>query len=338
MLQMAKISSSIVRLGACPVCHDPALEALPPPTRWIAPAVFAPFRESFGLSRCRACGFVFTNPRPSPALIEAARAGRTPPPRAAEVDQARADLLLERLEPCRRFPEPGRLLHFGCGSGWLLRRARERGWEAAGFEGDAAALRDCWMDDLDVSCVLEAFSGRTFDAVVIDQALECAFDLDAVLARLRPLVEGGRLVVHVSNGRSLRARLSRPWFGRRLPLAGEEPFFPAHLNHFDPRTLARLLERHRFAVDSLTTQGSGFEDWFQGPPGVRGAVVRDLDALDASGRPWLVRAFHEARLGGTLLATARVHKADRRAVFLLRRSSSPGGSAWVPRGRPRVLA
>src|SRR5262245_27265017 len=58
-----------VALGTCPLCSSAQLSRLPAPEHWIGGRTFARYRGALGLSRCRNCRFVFTNPRPPAASL-----------------------------------------------------------------------------------------------------------------------------------------------------------------------------------------------------------------------------------------------------------------------------
>src|SRR5437879_6431526 len=68
---------STERLDACPLCGGTSWRTLPVPGRWIGPEVFEDLRGKIGLVRCRSCGLVFTNPRPSGGRLSTFYSGDT---------------------------------------------------------------------------------------------------------------------------------------------------------------------------------------------------------------------------------------------------------------------
>src|SRR4051812_32311509 len=67
--------SAVEVLASCPLCDGQEHTRLPPPGHRIGSEVFGAPASQIGLVRCRGCGLVFTNPRPSPDRLHAYYAG-----------------------------------------------------------------------------------------------------------------------------------------------------------------------------------------------------------------------------------------------------------------------
>lgn len=149
---------------------------------------------------------------------------------------------LDRIEQHAR--APGRLLDFGCGWGFFLGIARERGWEPYGLDplpGHAVYARAKFGATV-VTDVLrdDTFPPKFFDAVTAFQVFEHLPDPVSDLARLhRVLKPGGIILIEVPNIDTWSMRL----LGRR-----HRHFVQDHLTFFSARTLALLLEKHGFRV------------------------------------------------------------------------------------------
>jgi 2-polyprenyl-3-methyl-5-hydroxy-6-metoxy-1,4-benzoquinol methylase len=146
----------------------------------------------------------------------------------------------------------GRLLDFGCGSGWYLHKMRELGWQVTGMDFNASVARQ----------VEERFGIRvhvgtlphpeiqpaSFDVITMGAVLEHVHRPHAVIeAAARALRPGGYLMVSVPNFASWGLRVFGPdWWGLQLP---------HHLLHFTPLTLRRLLEQHGLQVRQLHALG-----------------------------------------------------------------------------------
>src|SRR5262245_58647461 len=65
----------IISIKYCPVCGGSRFATLPLPQTWIDHRAFAEVKHRVGLTRCRDCTFVFVNPRPGPALLNAFYSG-----------------------------------------------------------------------------------------------------------------------------------------------------------------------------------------------------------------------------------------------------------------------
>lgn len=151
-----------------------------------------------------------------------------------------ADLAeIERLVPGK-----GRILDVGCAYGWFLEVARERGWDAAGVEVEAATAEVARAAGLDVRLGTLADAGyadSTFDAIGLWDVLEHVVDLDAFLAECRRILKpGGVLAINSPNVRSVMARVTKArWSWLLLPM---------HVWHFTPASLRRVLQKRGFTV------------------------------------------------------------------------------------------
>jgi SAM-dependent methyltransferase len=217
----------------------------------------------FPLVECRSCGMRFLSVQPAPEafaeLYSAAyfeqdfRCGRSD---AAYFDEsAFHDEDQALLDEFARHGPVGRLLEVGCAGGWLLKHARERGWQIQGVEISDAGVTHAR------SLGLEVFHGDlrsarlpsgSFDVVYMGDVLEHVPDCRAVLAETRRvLAPGGRLhlrgpITTHSLARSLGLNLYGA-LGRSIAL--REP--PYHLWEFRPRPLASLLRATGFELRVL---------------------------------------------------------------------------------------
>lgn len=217
------------------------------------------FRGRFPAARCAKCGMRFLRVQPaaeSLATLYSAeyferdfRCGRS---ESAYSDEAafRAEntgLLdsFDALVPARA--RPRRLLEVGCAGGWLLKHARERGWEPRGVELSAEAVVHARALGLEVhhgELRDAAFPEAGFDLAYMGDVLEHVPDCLAVLREVeRVLAPGGHLYLR---GPTTTNSLARGFalfvagaFGRTLVL--REP--PYHLWEFTPGSLASLFRR-----------------------------------------------------------------------------------------------
>jgi SAM-dependent methyltransferase len=151
----------------------------------------------------------------------------------------------EALGHIERFVRPpGRLLDFGCGWGFFLGAARERGWEPYGLEplpGHAVFARNQFGAKVVADVLREdAFQPGFFDAITSFQVFEHLPDPDGDLARLYGFLKpGGLILIEVPTLDVWSARL----FGSR-----HRHFNPDHVNFFSFHTLEMLLEKRGFQV------------------------------------------------------------------------------------------
>jgi len=195
------------------------------------------------ISRCEACGFQFVTDRVPGADLARAYEDMADPAYLLEAAAYRAAArhVLSRLEP---FRAPGaRLLEIGCGAGFTLELAHERGWDVRGIElsrwmverarervpGDR--VRQGGYDS-------DLFRGEPFDVAVAVDVIEHVEDVGHfvrdIASRLRP---GGAAYFVTPDAGSLPARmLGERWWYLQVP----------HLSYFSRPTMRRLLERSGF--------------------------------------------------------------------------------------------
>jgi len=210
--------------------------------------------ETFQWVRCRRCGLIYLNPRPS--LAEMSRyypADYEPWRRARPVRQDRAGgglgYRLAIAKKCRiacRGLGPGRLLDVGCGGGDFLLGMRERGWQVHGLDISPEAVALARQNGLDVFLgqLSEApYQERSFDLVTMWDVLEHLHDPAAYLAQVTRLLKpGGRFVVTLPNPRSVDFRLFGPvWTGLDVP---------RHLYVFGRSALSALFRRAGLQITS----------------------------------------------------------------------------------------
>jgi SAM-dependent methyltransferase len=267
---------------ACPLCELRREEVLLETTG-------EPDNTPYRLVRCGSCGLGYLNPRPAvesigrfyPAgyecydiptpqqrwynailrklerLVLSHRFGY-PPGLDSFGEKLIATLASPWFGPSRDsmtaipFCGEGRLLDYGCGSGWYLHRMRERGWNVTGMDFSphaAARVRDHFRIPVHVGMLPHPDVPReSFDAITMGAVLEHVHWPHPVIAgAAQTLRAGGLLVISVPNLASWQHR----YFGRdcwSLEL-------PRHLLHFTPATLRKLVEKHGLEVEELRIVG-----------------------------------------------------------------------------------
>jgi SAM-dependent methyltransferase len=238
-------------LGRCAGCGGAHLEPLP---------LVYEFRGSFPLVECGDCGLRFLRVQPAgeglAALYSAGyferdfRCGRS-----AETYSSEAAFRAENaglLDAFERLGPRGRLLELGSAGGWLLKHARERGWQAQGVELSAEAVaraRGLGLEVFQGDLLAAGLPGEVFDLVYMGDVLEHVPDCRAVLLEAaRVLKPGGHLYLRGPlTTNSLARRLALALYraaGRTIVL--REP--PYHLWEFTPGPLEHLFESAGFQV------------------------------------------------------------------------------------------
>jgi 2-polyprenyl-3-methyl-5-hydroxy-6-metoxy-1,4-benzoquinol methylase len=212
---------------------------------------------SFPLVRCRRCGLMYLNPRPTLAemaqyypedYLPYAVPAENRASWIARVDHSYGYWKRARLIQAA-YPSGGRILDVGCATGEYLRMMVRVGpWEAHGTEvspGAAAHAREVHGLDVCTGELADArFPDSHFDVVTIWDVLEHVHDPTNTLAEIhRILRPSGLAVVRVPDGSSWDARLfGRYWVGLDAP---------RHTYVFSAETLSAFLQTTGFEIRSL---------------------------------------------------------------------------------------
>jgi len=262
--------------------------------------------ETFYHVRCRHCGLIYLNPRPTRDTMDRYYPSDYEPfVRSAENQGSRfarwnyARYLDRRCRLISRRRPPGRLLDVGCASGDFMARLREHGWHVQGVEPNAAAVEaarrqhglDVFQGELGQAC----FPSSYFDVVTLWDVLEHVHDPSAELAEIHRLLRsGGLLVIEMPNPHSLDAALfGRYWIGLDMP---------RHLYVFPQRPLAEMLGRCGFRILSRHCASGGYgafvrslESWSSDRsrtwPGRLGAYLASMPALRLLLLPYVYLAY-----------------------------------------------
>jgi SAM-dependent methyltransferase len=200
----------------------------------------------FPIVRCRNCGLIYLNPRPTPqAMGYYYPTDYEPYRKAPEEARFKIQQLHQRLKlrnrclAVIRLRKQGRLLDVGCATGTFLAEVKRYGnWQVFGVEPNQRAARYAGEQlGLDVfhGWLHEAnFADNQFDIVTMWDVLEHVHDPRRTLTEIyRLLKPGGALICSVPNLDSVDARLfGRFWIGLDAP---------RHLYVYSRHTLAAML-------------------------------------------------------------------------------------------------
>jgi 2-polyprenyl-3-methyl-5-hydroxy-6-metoxy-1,4-benzoquinol methylase len=237
-------------LERCPLCQSPRIAIFKKGTivpENIRAADFKITDSHYGsrwtFFSCRDCGFVFANPVPAQETIGQFYAALADEEYSQE-DEGRGRNFTTILKRLRPYVQPGSpLLDVGAASGIFLNLARNAGFRVTGIEPSAALAADAEkLFGLKLFCgtVEQFIANEKFAAVTVLDVLEHVTDPGDFLSVLsRFLAPGGMLVIVTPDISSLAARImGGRWWHYRV----------AHINFFNRRSLARILEDRGFSI------------------------------------------------------------------------------------------
>lgn len=214
-----------------------------------------------GVVRCKSCGLLFLNPRPSSHARQEIWTGQKPEGLEAYLDnlanygavtKSRLPMFEKRVAQIRStyFPS-GRIkvLDIGASSGEFLEAARNAGWEVYGVEPSAEGVdkaREKGLNVIQSPAESLPFQDNTFDFVHSNHVFEHLSDpLMAAKEAWRVLKPGGVIFIEVPNQfdniQFFRYRLMG-----QIPIRQRNVRSIHHLVFFSRRTLRRLLSQVGF--------------------------------------------------------------------------------------------
>jgi 2-polyprenyl-3-methyl-5-hydroxy-6-metoxy-1,4-benzoquinol methylase len=211
----------------------------------------------FSVVTCTACGLTYVTPRLKDASLldqvydEAYWASNCASERGYSDYRTAAPLYLRtyrrRLRVVRRhFPQPGRVLDVGCAAGYFLDVMRGEGWDVLGLEPSAAifpqTVERLGEDHARLGLLGEVeLEAGSFDLITMWDVIEHIPDPVAAVREVgRLLKPGGKFLIETQNVSSTTARvLGRRWHHYK---------HAEHIYHFDPKTLADMLDRAEFEI------------------------------------------------------------------------------------------
>jgi SAM-dependent methyltransferase len=213
----------------------------------------------FPIVRCRRCGLVYVNPRPTKEAISDYypkdyvphnRSVLRPNRKLATLWHGYSRLFTGPNIDLLDDVEPDRCLDVGTGNGEYLRILSERGWDAVGVEPDHDAVA------VALNGGLQVYEGEIRDVGLPEQSLGAvtfrgSFEhIHDPLGTLREVHrvcrDDGVLLIEVPNFACPEVRIFGKWW---TPVEA-----PRHLYHYTKGTLTALLQRSGFAVVRVQDQ------------------------------------------------------------------------------------
>jgi len=234
------------KLTACPVCAKEEFKNfMVVPDKSVS-------QESFVIVACENCGFKFTNPRPSETdigkyyaseyYISHSNTNKGLTNKAYQV--VRSITVKQKVDLINKFaPQKGRILDYGCGTGYFLAACQKNGWEVSGYEPNETAreyARGLLKKSI-ASDSLDNFEKESFTFITLWHVLEHIHTLNDTFDKLKGLLKpDGFILIAVPNADSLDAKKYKEnWAAYDVP---------RHLYHFTQPTMKRFIKKHKMEM------------------------------------------------------------------------------------------
>lgn len=247
---------SIITINNCPVCGSSE-------TAKVFNVVdYFSTKETFQVCECKECAFRFTNNFPSEDIIGSYYDS---PDYISHSDSKKG--LINRLyhffrkrmlnkkinlvskhlaqaETDLDVKHTFRLLDIGCGTGYFLNAAKEKGYIVSGIEKGSKA-REYAISNFGLNVKSEDslwnIDNKSFDVITLWHVLEHMQKLNEVVEKLNNIVApNGILVLALPNCHSYDAKKYKEYWAAYD--------VPRHLWHFSPDTIEKLLSKHNFKI------------------------------------------------------------------------------------------
>lgn len=233
------------KVESCPVCESKLSDNL------IICQDHTVSKESFAISRCRTCSFLYTNPRPSED-----RLGSYYESEDYISHNKKSNSLINRIyKIARKFTVRSKvaminkftankntLLDIGCGTGEFINEGKKNNWLINAVEPGSLARRSAEeLNGISIYEDIQKITKTKFDAITMFHVLEHVADLNGTLKKVRKLLhKQGSLFIALPNSASYDAKqYKEDWAAYDVP---------RHLYHFNQETAELLFKKHNLEI------------------------------------------------------------------------------------------
>ena len=209
-------------------------------------------QEDFKISKCKSCGFHFTNPRPIEAELGKyykseeyiSHSNSNKGLFGILYQTIRNYTLKKKYQLVSNLKDGHQILDIGCATGQFLHEFKDRGWNCTGIEPDKKARSFAKTEyDLKVfdSAKINDLKDHSFDVISMWHVLEHVADLNTRMLDLQRLLkENGYLFIALPNFESWDAKhYGKYWAGLDVP---------RHLYHFTKSDVELLFGKYGFKI------------------------------------------------------------------------------------------
>jgi 2-polyprenyl-3-methyl-5-hydroxy-6-metoxy-1,4-benzoquinol methylase len=236
-------------MSSCPVCGSTKL------FKKLSCKDYVASGERFELTRCGACSFLFTNPRPNAMQIGRYYQSDRYVSHAGSkerfsfmykvYDVVRDFSIKNKLTLMKKYHTSGKLMDLGCGLGYFLNGVHlDKTFDAIGVDISEDAImyvKKTFGHHVYAEHELDGFDDKSFDIITQWHVLEHVHLLNERMMQLKRLLHNnGTLFIAVPNSDSWDAQhYGEYWDGYDVP---------RHLYHFNKKSFSLLMQNHGFEV------------------------------------------------------------------------------------------
>ena len=236
------------KVEKCPLCNNKNHE------NYIICKDFTVSQESFAITKCKSCDFLFTNPRPDKKIIQdyyesqdyISHSDSANSPINILYKLVRRYTLKSKLSLLSSLTQRKTLLDYGCGTAALLELALNNKWIVTGVEpnNQARTIAKSKIGEQVFSNIEKLDDGQTFDVITLWHVLEHIHDLNKTIIRLKShLNKKGTILIALPNHHSLDQEIYREhWAAYDVP---------RHLYHFNQLTFKSFVQKHNLRVINI---------------------------------------------------------------------------------------
>jgi len=208
-------------------------------------------KETFRLCKCSQCNLIFTNPRPSKESIGTyyefedyiSHQDKSTNLTNTLYKQVRKITLKNKINLLKQYsPEVGQVLDYGCGTGYFLREAKDKGFLASGIEPNDKARKIAQSFGLDISNSLDELEpSNKYDTITLFHVLEHVHGLRSTIKKLsKHLIKDGTFIIALPNIDSWDSQhYGKDWAALDVP---------RHLYHFNQKSMSYLAKEMNLLI------------------------------------------------------------------------------------------
>ena len=233
------------KVEKCPLCNNKDYE------NFIICRDYTVSQESFAITQCQSCKFLFTNPRPKKKAIQHYYESEDYISHSNKANSLintlykviRSYTLSNKVKIINNLTEHNTILDYGCGTGTFLELAKSNNWKIAGIEPSDRAKSTAInkLGNNIYSTIDKLDDTEQFDIITLWHVLEHVHDLNKTIKQLKShLKKKGTLIIALPNNSSFDQQLYKQhWAAFDVP---------RHLYHFNQLTIKTLAHKHYFKI------------------------------------------------------------------------------------------